>query len=129
MVEANTVQYLAYVSRFKKDYREISRVLSFKKSFDIYKWYWHEIFDIFSETLQYIFLILHGDKGQNCEHLEQLLGFKKDNPGISRGLYIKFEGLYIFSEMLQGIFIYILLHDRGQHFATSGRCITERIHF
>ena len=68
-------------------------------------------------------------EANTVQHLDQVLGFKKENQGISRGLYIQFEGLFIYSRNATMSFFQILHGNRGQHCATSGRCITEGVHY
>ena len=45
--------------------------------------------DIFSETLLYVFDFLHEIEANTLQHLDHVMGFKKDTPGISRGLNIQ----------------------------------------
>ena len=43
------------------------------------------------------FDILHDDRANTVQHLGQVSGFKKNNPGISRGLSVKKLGFLTFS--------------------------------
>ena len=75
--------------------------------------------DIFSETLLYVFDFLREIEANTLQHLDHVMGFKKDIPGISRGLDILiFEGLSIFQKFYNEFLLY-LPGGRGQHCATS----------
>ena len=81
--------------------------------------YWG--FFTFSQKSYYEFFdILHDDRAQHRATFVPGVGFKKNNPGISRGLGVKKLGFLTFSWRPYYEFFDILHDDRAQHRARFG---------